>query len=195
MISQRICEAIFGDLLGEDVPANVAVDRLMSEYAESLADPDEEPVFWLALADTSWKLGRLEERVRDKAMHIIDEGPRPCALGVIAGSSKREAVLAKLRAQLVSSQPAARRIPKTQVHKRMGGWRGDRVSASFQSVGSNACDDFHGLTSYRLLNGFSIGTRRTALKPASLHNSRTFGSWRPTVPSPMPPFASEVVMQ
>jgi hypothetical protein len=55
--------------------------------------------------------------------------------------------------------------------------------------------DGHGLTSYRLLNGFSSGTRRTLLKPASAHNSRTFGSWRPTVPSPTPPLAREVVMQ
>jgi hypothetical protein len=87
MISQAICEAIFA-ICSERVRADVAVDRLMSEDAESLADPDEVPVFWLALADTSWKCGRLEKRVRDNALRIIDDRPRPWALGVIAGSSQ-----------------------------------------------------------------------------------------------------------
>lgn len=78
----------FRDLLGEGIPANVAIDRLLSEYAESLADPDEAPVFWLALADLArW------ESARDRA--------------------RREAVLAKLRTQLLSPQPAAKRVPKT----------------------------------------------------------------------------------
>ena len=53
----------------------------------------------------------------------------------------------------------------------------------------------YGLISYRLLNGLSNGTRRTLLKPASAHSSRTLGSWKPSVPSPAPPPASEVVMQ
>ena len=53
----------------------------------------------------------------------------------------------------------------------------------------------YGLISYRLLNGLSNGTRRILLKPASVHSSRTFGSWKPRVPSPRPPPASEVVMQ
>ena len=53
----------------------------------------------------------------------------------------------------------------------------------------------YGVISYRLLNGFSNGTRRTPLKPASIHISRTFDSWKPNVPSPTPPAPRDVVMQ
>ena len=103
----------FRDLLGEGAPASVAVDQLISEYADSLTDPDEEPVFWLALADTSWRLGRLEDRVRDNALRIIDEGRDLGRWDSVRDRTKRETVLAKLRAQLLSPQPAAKRIPKT----------------------------------------------------------------------------------
>jgi hypothetical protein len=103
----------YRDLLGDGVSASVAVDRLMSEYAESLGDPDEEPVFWLALADISWKLGRLDERVRENALRIIDEGRDLARWESPRDRPKREVVLAKLRAQLLSPQPAAKRIPKT----------------------------------------------------------------------------------
>ena len=103
----------FRDLVGEGVPASSAVDRLMSEYAESLSDPNEEPVFWLALADTSWRLGRLADHVRDTALRIIDHGRDLARWESKRDRSKREAVLANLRAQLLSPQPDAKRIPKT----------------------------------------------------------------------------------
>src|SRR5687768_1771978 len=38
---------------------------------DSLKDPDVTPVFWLALAATQWKLGRLSEHVRQMALSII----------------------------------------------------------------------------------------------------------------------------
>ena len=112
MILRRICEAIFA-MLGEGLAGSAAVDRLMSDYADSLADPDEEPVFWLALADISWKLGRMDERVRKNALRIIDEGRDLARWESLRDRTKREAVLAKLRAQLLSPQPAPKRIPKT----------------------------------------------------------------------------------
>jgi len=103
----------FRDLLGEGVPASSAVDRLMSEYAESLSDPTEEAVFWLVLADTSWRLGCLQDRVRDNALSIIDDGRDLARWQSQRDRSKRAAVLAKLRSQLLSPQPGPKRIPKT----------------------------------------------------------------------------------
>ena len=49
-------------------------DRLIEENRFSLPDPDDAPVFWFALADTQWKLGRLEDRVKEKALQYIEEG-------------------------------------------------------------------------------------------------------------------------
>jgi hypothetical protein len=53
----------------------------------------------------------------------------------------------------------------------------------------------HARATYRLLNGFSSGTRSMPPNPAALASSRSVGSGRPTVPSPSPPAASELVMQ
>jgi len=53
----------------------------------------------------------------------------------------------------------------------------------------------HLVSSYRLLNGLSISTRRTSAKPALAASRARTGSGSPSVPSPSPPSASEVVMQ
>src|SRR5262249_17353257 len=83
-------------------------------------DEDDGVVFWLALAATEWACGRLEERVKAKAVKIIHNGS---SLGLWSegGNSRmlkqRQAALAKLRAQLQSPQPAVKRIrkpPKTE---------------------------------------------------------------------------------
>lgn len=64
------------------------------------------PVLWLALAATQWKCGRLEPHVLQQALEAIDSGSDLASWD--AGSrdqKKRQAVLQKLRAQLVSPQP------------------------------------------------------------------------------------------
>lgn len=103
----------YRDLVGDGLSGPAATDRLLSEWQSTLSDPDEGPVFWLALAATQWRCGRLEPRVLDKALEVIATG---------AGLSrwrenppllkKRQAVLAKLEAELRSPPPAEKRIPK-----------------------------------------------------------------------------------
>jgi hypothetical protein len=73
----------------------------------------EEPVLWLSLAATQWKCGRLEERVKQRALAIIDNGSDlerweedPKLI------PKRLAVLQKLRSQLLSPQPPPSKIPQ-----------------------------------------------------------------------------------
>lgn len=101
----------YKDFLGDGVAAGEATDRLMLEWKASIADSDEQSVFWLALAATQWKLGRLEERVKRKALEVIDSG---CSLERWEGKDreKRKRALDKLRDQLHSPQPEAKRIRK-----------------------------------------------------------------------------------
>jgi hypothetical protein len=48
---------------------------LVQKWTPSIEkDPDLAATFWLALAVTQWKCGRLEDRVRQEAMHVIDDG-------------------------------------------------------------------------------------------------------------------------
>ncbi|HET8542279.1 MAG TPA: hypothetical protein VFL83_20560, partial [Anaeromyxobacter sp.] len=103
----------FRDLVGDGVESSAATDRLVRDWGELVDDPDSGPPFWLALADTQWRLGRLEDRVRERAIAVIDDGrdlerwrDRPRDL------KKRAALLAKLREQLLSAQPPAKRVPR-----------------------------------------------------------------------------------
>src|SRR5215469_10167451 len=60
------------DLIGDGLSGVEATKKLLREWAGSLDDPDEGPVFWLALAATQWKNGRLEDLVQQRALNIID---------------------------------------------------------------------------------------------------------------------------
>ena len=62
----------FTDFVAEGLNAPDATARLVQESTESLEDEDDAVVFWLALAATQWKLGRLTDDVRDRAVAIID---------------------------------------------------------------------------------------------------------------------------
>src|SRR5689334_10958652 len=57
----------FGDGRAEDT----VLHDLEIEYAESLADSEEAPVFWLAVAHSAWKLGRPIARATTLALDII----------------------------------------------------------------------------------------------------------------------------
>lgn len=104
----------FRDLIAEGVAPREATDRILAEYEASREDPDEGPVFWLALAATQWQLGRLQPDVKDRALEVIEAGAdlhlwqenRP------ALARKRLAALHALRDQLRSPQPAPRKLPK-----------------------------------------------------------------------------------
>lgn len=103
----------YRDHVGDGLSGPEATNRLVDEWRATLRDPDEGPVFWLALAATQWKCGRLETRVRDKALEIIAGGS-----GLQRWTEdpklfkKRKAVLAKLEEQLRSPPPAEKPIPK-----------------------------------------------------------------------------------
>jgi hypothetical protein len=103
----------FRDLIGEGLSSSEAVDSLLNEYASSVADDDEKSVFWIALASSQWKLGRLEERTKNEALRLIDSGEDLRRWGDPKDRKKRAAVLEKLREQLVSPQPAPKRVPRT----------------------------------------------------------------------------------
>ena len=99
--------------LGDGVPDAEATRLVIEESAEELADDETAPIVWLALATAQSRVGRLEDRVRDEAIRVIDDGtdllrwrddPRAMA--------KRQAALARLRDELTGPQRPRRRIPK-----------------------------------------------------------------------------------
>src|SRR5690348_12038595 len=100
----------YRERLANGMAGPAATDELLASFEH------DDPSFWLALAATQWRCGRLEDRVRDHALRIIDDGSdlrRFAELPKLQRSRAR--VLAKLREDLHSPQPAAttvrRRIP------------------------------------------------------------------------------------
>lgn len=96
------------------VDGSEATRIVLAKFADCLDDPDDGPVIWLALAATQSKLGRLEDEVKARALQIIDTGE---GLALWEESDpklldKRKAALQKLRDQLISPQPAPKKIRK-----------------------------------------------------------------------------------
>jgi hypothetical protein len=103
----------FRDLIGDGLSPGQAVARLLSDYASSLDDVDETPVFWLALAQVQWQLGRLDETTKRNALQIIDTGQDLKRWDTPKDREKRAKVLGKLKQQLLSPPLPPRRIPRT----------------------------------------------------------------------------------
>ena len=102
---------LYRELVGDGLSGWAATDELLRQWREVLEDPEESSPFWLALADTQSKVGRLEERVRDRALRIIEDGSDlarfehdPKLL------SERRKVLDALTQRLASPQRAPVRI-------------------------------------------------------------------------------------
>lgn len=102
----------FRDLIGEGLNPTAAVNRLKAEYKSSLKDTDEAPVFWLAIADTGWRLGRLDEEARQNALRVIESGKDLARWETSEDRGKRQRVLDKLHAQLLSPTPQPKHIRK-----------------------------------------------------------------------------------
>jgi hypothetical protein len=95
---------------GRDGPA--ATDELLLRWKETVADPDDKPVFWLALAVVQHQHGRLEDRVRTEAMAVLDswEGLERWREGGERALRRRREALEKIRAALLAPQPPAKKI-------------------------------------------------------------------------------------
>src|SRR4051812_11257563 len=102
----------FRDLIGQKMPPADATQRLIAEYQPD-DDPDDGPVFWLALAAIQWQLGRLEDSVRARALDVIASGVNLRRWEQEATPSdvrKRRAALEKLREQLLGPFPPPKRV-------------------------------------------------------------------------------------
>ena len=130
----------FTDFVAKGLSPTEATSRLLRESADLLADEDDAVVFWLALAATQWKLGRLLDDVRDRAVAIIDSGDdlRRWEDSSRSAINQRKKHLAKLREQVLSPQakPKKRKpFPKSSTDFRVGDvaayWLNERTSVRF----------------------------------------------------------------
>ena len=114
-----------------------ALQRL-DEYVRSEFGDDEDEwcSFRYSLADFMWKKGILTPEIRDNTIGMIDSG---YAMATWEGSGagavrERTKVLEKFRAQLLSAQPAPKKI-KPDVHMTDVFSSGDHIAIQLQTAG------------------------------------------------------------
>lgn len=91
-----------------------ALQEILAEYKEESEDYDCKYDFFLALADTLWKKGRLPEELRIKALHMIEEDKVSERWESEKIRKERSKVLDKLKVKLEGEMPERKKV---SVHK------------------------------------------------------------------------------
>lgn len=87
----------------------VITQNMINNYLGS----EDEIIFWLALADTQWRYGRLREEVKENAIKIIDSGmDLERWKENIDLLEKRKRILFELKSQLLEQPQALKRVSK-----------------------------------------------------------------------------------
>lgn len=109
----------FEELYNAGENARKITDKLTEDYKGIMGDIEEEPLFWLALADTQWNFGVLLPVVKEKALYWIDKADYMLNYQTIdmSAKAKRKQTLDDLRAKLLSPQPSAKRPVKRRIYK------------------------------------------------------------------------------
>lgn len=101
-----------------------ALNEILEEYKEESEDYDEKYDFYLALADTLWKKGRLTDMLKGKALEILEEDKVSERWMSEKIRKERIKVLDKLKEKLESPMPERKKVP---IHKpyKLGWEEGD----------------------------------------------------------------------
>ena len=106
------------DFLKVGIDSNEATKMLIEIYKDIIEDEEGATAFWLALADTQWKYGRLLHEVKDKAIELIDSGTD---LELWKENEKqykkRQNVLTELKNRLNTEQPKEKKITRLVLQK------------------------------------------------------------------------------
>lgn len=97
---------------GEQITA-----EMLEVFSDCLNDKDEAPVFWLALADTQWKLGRLEEHVKQMALSCLDSDGILEPWEKQKDKQKRQQVLLSVKNSILSPQPPQKVIKQYKLYQ------------------------------------------------------------------------------
>ncbi len=93
--------------------------ELLERFQEVIVDEEEGAVFWFALADTQWKLGRLEEHVKENALAYIRNGQdlRRWEKEDPRQVKSRKKVLDTLEQKLLSPQPEEKKVSQYRLYR------------------------------------------------------------------------------
>lgn len=94
----------------------LTTEKLLKTFRSELEDSDDAPLIWLALADTQWDYGRLEDHVKEKALYYLNQGGDLSRWNDESPENveKRKKVLEQLKEKILSPQPPEKKIEKTK---------------------------------------------------------------------------------
>ena len=92
--------------------------ELLIQYQIEISDSEEASVFWFALADTQWNLGRLEDKVRETALKYILSGEdlKRWKIENPKMVKAREQTIEELRQKLFSPQPLEKKMKQYKIY-------------------------------------------------------------------------------
>ena len=84
-------------------------------HCREIIETEEAPLFWLALAETQWRVGRLTPEVKAKALDCIEEkGGLALWKNDFKGGVAWQRTLSKLKGKLESPMPKERKFPRLE---------------------------------------------------------------------------------
>ncbi len=93
--------------------------ELLVQYQIEISDFEEASVFWFALADTQWNLGRLEDKVKETALKYILSGDdlERWKIENPKMVKAREQTIEELRQKLLSPQPNKKKVRQYKIYR------------------------------------------------------------------------------
>ena len=102
----------FRNFLADGQALHPATDEIVEAYGARFDDLSTDTAFWLGLALTQWRMGRLDPRVKEAALQIIDDGLDLKNWEGSPEQARRAAVLVKARVKILSPMPPVGPIPR-----------------------------------------------------------------------------------
>ncbi len=102
----------YNDQLRRGKKSEEITHELINQNHDIIFDNDDAPIFWFALADTQWNLGRLENSVKEKALFYLnlDNDFLYREVENIKFANKRYSVLKALKEKLLTQPPKEKKI-------------------------------------------------------------------------------------
>lgn len=111
----------FFDMYDEGLPVTEISTKLVSEFSETINDPDDANNFWFALGNAQWECKELDPEILTRIEKIVKSGGDLEVWRKLDASEtdlkKRATVLEKFVAKLRSEKPKARRRKKRVIHQ------------------------------------------------------------------------------
>lgn len=113
-----VCDVIdaFEDLLKAGKSVAEATTEVSSKFSSEIKDPDDGPLFWIALADVQWTFGQLQSQVLQQVKQDYDSGRSITQWTEDQrGLARRKAELEKFILKIGTANPRPKKLPKIVV--------------------------------------------------------------------------------